>query len=296
VKFFFLLFVDTIASAFILASYRPDVVAGFGGYISWPVIVMASVFRIPKVVHEQNVAPGRANKFLSDLADRIAISFNQTKKYLGRNEGKAVFTGNPIRDSIFKDDKPFGIRRFGLSDSKFTILVVGGSQGASGLNSAFVGAVEKLDQKTRESLQVIHITGVKDYESVSKKYELISLDNRTHSFVDRIEDAYSASDLIVTRSGASALFEAAFFGRPMVLVPYPYAMSHQKENAKVFVDGGAALSIEEKTLSPDIFKDMLQGLMKDKPKLREMGNAAKTLSVPDASDRMADVVLNISRS
>lgn len=294
---FLIKFVFDFAKAFfIIISYRPDVAVGFGGYVACPVMVISSLLRIPTVVHEQNVVPGRANLFLFRLADKIAISFEETRKFLGPNNSNAVFTGNPIRLAMLKDDKEKGIEVFGLSKDRFTILVVGGSQGAHFLNETFVGALRGLDESARRSLQIIHITGVKDYEPVSSEYKKLNIDHRVYSFIDRIEEAYSASDLVVTRSGASAIFEIALYGRPMVLVPYPFAKAHQIENAKAFADKGAAVEIEERGLSAEAFRDKILGLLASRQTLREMGDKAKSLSVPHSSEMLAEAVLNYARS
>ncbi|MCX5666275.1 MAG: undecaprenyldiphospho-muramoylpentapeptide beta-N-acetylglucosaminyltransferase [Candidatus Omnitrophica bacterium] len=296
VFFIFRLLIDVFRSLTILMKYRPGVVVGFGGYVSSPVIVAARVLGIPRIVHEQNVVPGRANAMLFKFADSIAVSFEETKKYMGAYAKKAVFTGNPIRASLLKDDKPGNIKKMGLDPQKFTILVIGGSQGAHNLNKAFLGSLSKMDPDIRRSLQVIHITGVADYGWTSAAYKELSVEHRVHSFVDRIEEAYSASDLVVTRSGASAIFEIAYFGRPMILVPYPFALSHQAENARIFSSKGAALEIDEKDLSVDIMKERLEGLLKDRNKLSAMGESAKRMSVPDSSHSLAGAVLNIRKS
>ena len=295
--FFLKLSVDVVRAFFIIASYRPDVVVGFGGYVSFPVIFASRLFWIPSLVHEQNVVAGRANSFLFKLANRIAVSFEETKKLLGRAAEKCVFTGNPIRSDEFSEksasgDRTLGIRRFGLDASKFTILVIGGSQGAHFLNEVFIEALSALGQDLRASLQVIHITGVKDYEWAIGAYEELSgIDHRVHSFIDRIEEAYRAADLVVTRSGASAIFEIAFFGKPMILVPYPFALSHQLENAAVFAGKGAAVKIEESELSAGSLGDSLSSLIKDGERLRNLAEAARRLSVAEASDNLANEVL-----
>ena len=287
------LFFDILKSFFILLKYSPDAVIGFGGYVSSPVIFAAFVLRIPGIVHEQNVVPGRSNKFLFRFADKIAISFEETKKYLGRFITKAVFTGNPIRITLLKDDRAGNIRKSGLDLKKFTILIIGGSQGAHNLNKAFLGALAGIDDEKRSLLQVIHITGITDYVWVSQEYKELGIEHRVFSFVDNIEEAYSASDLVVTRSGASAIFEAAYFGRPMILVPYPFAMSHQSENAKVFAGNGAAIHIDEKDMTGDIMKDSIEGLLRNRAVLEEMAKKAKYLSVPDSSYNLAAEVLKI---
>ncbi len=293
VTVFVKLFFDLVKSLFIVISYRPDAVVGFGGYVSFPVILTASIFRIPRIAHEQNVVPGRANRLLFGFADRIAVTFDETRRFLpGLESRKSVLTGNPIRREIFNDDRPLGIRRFGLDEGKFTILVIGGSQGAHFLNRVFIKSLALFNERSRASLQVIHLTGVKDYEYVMQSYQRLGpLEHRVHSFIDRIEEAYSASDMIVTRAGASAIFEAAFFGRPMILVPYPFALSHQAENARVFSERGAAIEIEERSLSPELFKETITRLLDNRDKLKSMSKEARRLSMPEAADRLADEVL-----
>ena len=293
VVFFIKLFFDTLRSLFILIRYSPDAVVGFGGYISSPVIFAAYILRIPKIVHEQNVVPGRANSILFRFADRIAVSFEETKKYLGRFSYKAVFTGNPIRITLLKDDKAGNIRKFGLDLNKFTVLIIGGSQGAHNLNKTFLSALAKLGKEAGSLLQIIHITGIADYEWARQAYKDLGFEHRIFSFIDNIEEAYSASDLVVTRSGASAIFEIAYFGRPMILVPYPFAMSHQTENANFFSRSGAAVTIDEKEISGDLIKDRIRAFLNNRPMLAEMSKKAKKLSVPNSSYNLAGEVLKI---
>lgn len=288
-------FADLLRSLGILVKYRPDVAVGFGGYVSGPVIIAAYMLGIPRVIHEQNAMPGRANAMLFRFADKIAVSFEETRPRLGAYAGKCVFTGNPIRVSLLRDDKSASIKKLGLNPGKFTILVIGGSQGAHNLNKAFLKALSKIDENVRQNLQIIHITGAADYGWASEAYKELSLENCTHSFMDRIEDAYSASDLVVTRSGASAIFEIAYFGRPMILVPYPFAFSHQSENARIFSTKGAAVRIDEKDLSPDLMKEKIEKLLNDRRALSEMGALARRMSVPDSSDNLARVIIALKR-
>jgi UDP-N-acetylglucosamine--N-acetylmuramyl-(pentapeptide) pyrophosphoryl-undecaprenol N-acetylglucosamine transferase len=293
--FFIKLFLDTLKSLWIVMRYSPDVVVGFGGYVSSPVVLAAYVLKIPRVVHEQNVVPGRANNLLFRFADSIAISFKETKKYMGRYAYKAVVTGNPIRVKLLKDDRQTNVKKMGLYQDRFTILVIGGSQGAHNLNKAFLQALTKLDASSRMKLQVIHITGIADYGWAEQAYQELGLPSKIFSFIDNIDEAYSASDLVVTRSGASAIFEIAYFGRPMILIPYPFAMSHQAENAKVFSSNGAAIQIDEKEMSADLIKRKVEELLSNKPMLDEMSKRAKALSVPDSSHNLAIEILNTAK-
>jgi undecaprenyldiphospho-muramoylpentapeptide beta-N-acetylglucosaminyltransferase len=293
--FFLKISADIFKSLSIIIKYRPDAVIGFGGYVSAPVIVAAYTLRVPRMIHEQNVVPGRSNAIIFRFVDKIAISFEETRKYIRLYANKTVFTGNPIRASLLKDDKSGNIKKLGLDPQKFTILVIGGSQGAHNLNKAFLRSLSDLREDVRSILQIIHITGVADYGWASEAYKELSIEHRVYSFLDRIEEAYSASDLIVTRSGASAIFEIAYFGRPMILIPYPFALSHQSENARIFSTRGAAIEIDEKDLSRDLMKEKIEALLRDRNKLSEMGESARRMSVPDSSGSLAQAVLSIRK-
>jgi len=151
-----------------------------------------------------------------------------------------------------------------------------------------------MEEALRASLQILHLTGVKDYEWAVEEYGRMgpsgAFVSRVYSFIDRIDDAYAAADLIVTRAGSSALFEVACFGKAMIVVPYPYAMSHQLENARAFSSRGGAIVVEEKDLSMSFFKDTIEALLKDRSGLKALGDAAKALSTPRASDNLARIV------
>ena len=209
---------------------------------------------------------------------------------MDRYAAKSVLTGNPVRNEILKSGRSYSAKCFGLDERKFTILIIGGSQGAAFLNRTFIDALSAIGPEVRPRLQIIHITGVKDYEWALKAYDGLGIDYRVHSFIDRIEEAYGAANLVVTRSGASALFELAILRKPMILIPYPYAMSHQLDNALVFSGRKAAIVVEEKGLSPETLGGLICGLIKDKDRLRSLGEAAGELARPLASKNLADEV------
>lgn len=292
IPFLIMLFADCIKALWITAAFRPACCVGFGGYVSFPIVLSAKLLRVPTVVHEQNVIPGRANKLLFKLADKVALSFEDTLRYVsGDKKDKFSVTGNPIRTGDFNTDRQAALRSFGLDGDKLTVLVVGGSQGAHALNDNFVRSVSRMEEAVREGLQIIHLTGVRDYERLLAEYgRMRGLTARVYSFIDRIEEAYGAADLVVTRAGASALFEVAYFGKAMIVVPYPYASSHQTENARAFSSRLGAIQIEEKDLSENFFKDSLEKFLKDREGLETLGRAAKALSAPRASDNLAEIV------
>jgi UDP-N-acetylglucosamine--N-acetylmuramyl-(pentapeptide) pyrophosphoryl-undecaprenol N-acetylglucosamine transferase len=150
-----------------------------------------------------------------------------------------------------------------------------------------------MDAAEMTKLQVIHITGVRDYRDCESAYANLGIRHRAYSFIDNIEEAYCASDIIITRAGASAIFEAAAFGKPMILIPYPFAMSHQSGNSRVFSERGAAIMMAEKDLSAESLKKEVLGLLNDGGRRSAMAAAARSLSVPDAAGALAKEVLDM---
>ncbi len=287
---------DIMKSIYIVWSFAPHVIVGFGGYVSFPVLIVGRMMGIPTVVHEQNVIPGRANLILFSFADVIALSFEETARSM--TEGarkKVVLTGNPIRKDMLKDDRELALKKFGFDRDKFTILAIGGSQGAHRLNRVFSESIVSMKDEVRKRIQVIHIAGEKDRFATSAMYDNSGVSNHVFSFIDSIDEAYSLADLVFTRSGAAALFELAFYAKPMVLVPYPYAMSHQRENALVFSKNGAAIYKEEKDLDPKELSLFLIDLMGDQETLKRMSESSRKMSRPGAADLLADAVIAIER-
>ncbi len=284
---------DIVKGFFIVFFKNPDAIVGFGGYVSVPIVVAGCLLKIPAVVHEQNVVPGRANRFLFRFARIITVSFRETERLINGFGARVSFTGNPIRPDICTYRCDDCLKNFGFKKERFTILVMGGSSGSHNLNKAFVEFLQSLDENRRQEIQVIHIAGERDCAWVSSRYADMHIQGRAFSFLENIDEAYSACDLALTRSGSSALFELAYFAKPMILVPYPHAMSHQLENARVFGEGGAAICVEEKGLFADSFNQAILGLEGDCHKLKEMSDRAKAMSIPDASDRLADEVVRL---
>lgn len=294
--FFVKLTGDLLHSLYIICRYRPDVVVSFGGYVASPIALAGFLLKVPVLTHEQNVVPGRANKILFKLSRVVALSFDETRGFMGSDSRKAVLTGNPIRPEIFRHDRAASMKKFGLREDKFTILIVGGSQGAHRLNEIFIKAFAGFDQDMKARLQVVHLTGLKDHEWAAAEYGASGIDHRVYSFIDTIEEAYSVSDLVVTRSGASALFEIAFFAKPMIVVPYPFAMSHQSQNAAVFSKNRAAIQIEERDLSEERVRNVVKELVHDDAKRSQLAESARRMAFPESSDILASHVLRLAKS
>ena len=291
-------FIDTAGSICIVARTRPEVCVGFGGYSSAAIVIAAKMFRVPVILHEQNVFPGKANKILSRFADAIAVSFKESFTFFSRAaKERVVFSGNPLRLEMLTNDRIQSARKLGVSPDVKTVLIMGGSQGCSFLNNTAGRAARLISETPRRAadVQFIHLTGKKDYEQIKQFYRDNKIPGKVFSFLESIADAYCVSDLAITRSGASAIFELAFYSKAMILVPYPNHRNSQKSNAEYFEKAGAAICREEKNFSSeDLARDVLK-LLQPGSNLREMELASGRQSVPDAGKKLAEEVVALVR-
>ncbi|MDP8298994.1 MAG: undecaprenyldiphospho-muramoylpentapeptide beta-N-acetylglucosaminyltransferase [Candidatus Tantalella remota] len=293
ITFFLKLAMDTVASFCIIVSLRPDAVVGFGGYSSGAIARAAKIFGIPLLIHEQNLVPGRANRILCRAADKIAVSFKGSEEQFSCDKEKVIFSGNPLRTGSLSRDREASARALGVSPEKFTILVMGGSQGASFLNRTVSEAARRIARDKDLRVQFIHLTGKKDLQSVSAFYSENGIPGRVFSFLEKIEDAYAASDMAISRAGAAAVFELAYYAKPMILVPYPNPKNNQRSNAEYFADKGAAICREEKDLTPESLYDDILNMMEREDERERLSKAAGALSVPDAAEVLAGEVMKL---
>lgn len=316
-----------LMSVKLLFEYKPDVVVGFGGYASFPICKFAALMGKPLFLHEQNCEAGLANRILAILARRVAVSFKETEPAFGR---KAVSTGNPIRKKLFTSKKEEALKLYKLSPDKFTVLVLGGSQGSQRINTIVVQTLGLLSDEEKKQMQIIHIAGIKNIEEVRKKYERIgkfpspfrlrrrrssskicyggqvsspqggegrvrgeknsAIDACVCDFVEDIGSAYAAADLIISRAGATALFEIAALGVPSIMIPYRFAGGHQYHNAAALERAGGTIVMDEAGLTPAALKEKIFELKSNKARLKSMSDAAKEFAVPDAASRLADLI------
>ncbi len=266
---------------------EPDVVVGFGGYVSMPAYLAARRLHLPLVIHEGNALPGLANRFGARFCTkRVATSFPDTTL------PHASFTGLPIRRSISTLDRAAGRAaaraHFGLDADRPTLLVTGGSQGAARINAAVSGAARAFaDGK----VQVLHVMGPKgsvdlpdDRGDDPPPYVVIP-------FVDRMELAYAAADATIGRAGANSVTEAAVVGLPAVFVPLPIGNGEQRLNAAAAVEAGAAMLVDDAELTSDWIAATLPALLTDGARLARMGEAGRGLVPADADEALARMVL-----
>jgi UDP-N-acetylglucosamine--N-acetylmuramyl-(pentapeptide) pyrophosphoryl-undecaprenol N-acetylglucosamine transferase len=276
----------------LIGEWRPDAIVAFGGYVALPLGVAADLKRVPLVVHEQNSVPGLANKVLSYWAERIGVTYAESVSRMN-GPARTVVTGNPVRAAVLSADRDAGRRALGLPADATVLLVFGGSRGARHLNAATVARYERL--MAIPDLHVVHVTGAGELDTVRAVLAQVAgaPDPRYHvvGYLDAMGDALAAADLVVSRAGATSLAELTALGRPMVLVPYPYATAdHQTRNARSVVEAGAALLVADADLDGSAYDDALMGLLEDPEARRTMAGAAKTLGRPDAAERVARLV------
>ncbi len=271
---------------------RPDVVAGFGGYVSLPIGIAAVLTRTPLVLHEQNSVPGLANKILSRWARMVGVTYESSIKYLKRPD-RASVTGNPVREAILGADKAAGRIALGLDPDAVVLLVFGGSRGAKHLNEAVARLWPALAVEPR--LQVVHVAGKLDAATVAESMSdaIADPDNRyrLHEYIERMGDAIAAADVVVARAGATSIAEITAIGRASVLVPYPYATDdHQTLNARAVSASGGAIVVPDDQVDTEEFDSAVLGLVRDGKKRETMAAAASALGRPDAGVRVTDMI------
>lgn len=279
-----------IQSIRIILKFRPDIVVGFGSIVSVPLVVFSRILGADRIViHEQNVIPGQANRFLARYADRIAVSFEHTRDYLEQYRFKTVFTGNILRSGLIEIGRKKALEYFGFEENKFTVLVMGGSQGSRSINKGFMKILRSLPEKC--GFQVIHITGLEDYETVKRFYEDIPVVSRVFCFLQAMQQALSAADLVLCRGGATTISELIFYRIPAVIIPYPFAQRHQFANADVLKSAGCALVVEDSQLDGQEVQNILVELMNDRSNLEKMKSAYDHFSRIDSRSIFIDTVL-----
>jgi len=278
-----------IDSVRILANFKPDIVVGFGSISSLPLVFFAWFFRINTLIHEQNVLPGKATRFLAKFSDKIAVSFEETKEYF-RDKNNVVLTGNPLRVNLVRIDKKSALDFFGFQEGKFTILVIGGSQGSHKINQRFFEFVSSLSDKG--AIQIIHLSGSSDYDTLKKSYSGVPIEVKLFDFLDQVEYAYSAADLVISRAGAMAITEAMHYKVPAILIPYPYAQKHQFLNAKVLEKKNCAVIIDDNNLNLQALKQVVEPLIYNPGGLENMRRSFDEFFLNNANERLVNEIAN----
>ncbi len=272
----------------LMKKVQPAVVVGTGGYVSGPVVYTASLMGIPTVLQEQNSYPGVTTRLLSKRATEVHLTFESSAKFLQRKDNIKV-TGNPVRSSMGAISRGDAIKSFGLDPAKQTVLVFGGSLGATSLNAAMLRGYGRI---LEAGAQILWQTGAKDFDMIQRRVSTPAV--KVLPFIDNMEYAYAACDLALCRAGATTLAELTLAGIPSILVPYPHAAAdHQTENAKVMSRHGAGMLIPDADVDARLTDEVI-ALLKDGPRREIMARNARALGKPDAAAVIARSILAIA--
>lgn len=272
-------------AARLLYRLRPRSVLGIGGYISGPVMLEAALAGIPTLLYEPNAVPGFTNRVLAPVVRMAAVGFESSLAVYG---AKGRLTGHPVRREFYGVEPK-------IHKPPFTVLVVGGSQGARALNQCMVDSLSLFRSRGAGSLSFIHQTGEADYNAVKAVYGNQWPGSEVCAFIDNIVEAFSRADLVVCRAGATTVAELAAAGKASILIPYPSATDqHQLHNARALERAGAACVIEQKDLKPTSLVDCVMSLLGNRGKLTGMEQRARSLASPLAAARIADLLEDLS--
>jgi UDP-N-acetylglucosamine--N-acetylmuramyl-(pentapeptide) pyrophosphoryl-undecaprenol N-acetylglucosamine transferase len=288
--------VAMIQSLIIIKSFKPDVVIGTGGYVCGPILYTASILGINTVIHESNSYPGFVTRLLASRMSKVFLTFDETKKFL-KNASNQEVVGNPTRQILENVDRGEAIRFFRLDNDKKTLLIFGGSLGSASINDGILKIVGNILNK---NIQIIWQTGERDFERVKNEIERLNLGMSSGvwlcKFIDRMEFAYSAADVIVSRAGATTIAELTRIGKCAILIPYPNAAGdHQTVNAKTLADAGAALMLADNEIK-DKIEQLFMRLFDDSNLLSVMNEKSKELGRPQAGINIARKIIEMAKN
>jgi UDP-N-acetylglucosamine--N-acetylmuramyl-(pentapeptide) pyrophosphoryl-undecaprenol N-acetylglucosamine transferase len=271
----------------LIKDFQPDTVVGAGGYVSGPVLLMASLMRVPTLVMDSNALPGFTNRRLAPFVTKAALTFEEAVKFFGK---KGIVTGNPVRKEFFD------ILPKQRENDKFSLLVFGGSQGARAINSAVVESLKHL-QPFKSRLQITHQTGESDFETVEKGYaenDWKTADVRR--YISDMISEFTKTDLIICRAGATTCAEIAAAGKAAIMIPLPTAADdHQRQNAEALVGKGAVRMILQKNLTGESLAKEIAELIGKPEKIAEMETSAKKLARSDAAEVTVDLIESLAK-
>lgn len=270
----------------ILGRFKPHLIVGLGSYSAGPVVLAARLRGIKVALHEQNLLPGITNRLLARLADMIFVSFEESKlRFASRN---VQFTGNPVRQDFLNDSgHPKTENDVGSGQLPFTVLIVGGSQGAHRINEAVTEALNRLDRK--DDLYFIHQTGTADENRVKEAYTRQGVASMVQPFFDNMAELYRKADLVICRAGATTVAEVTALGKASIFIPFPFAADdHQALNAGSLSKNGAAEMILEKELSAKVLVEKIEYYATHPEALTEMAHKAKAFGNPRAAGDIVD--------
>jgi UDP-N-acetylglucosamine--N-acetylmuramyl-(pentapeptide) pyrophosphoryl-undecaprenol N-acetylglucosamine transferase len=270
----------------IYRKFNPQVVLGMGGFTSTAPVLAGRMRGVSTFIHESNAVPGKANRLIARMVRAVLLGFKECAPFFPK--ARTEVTGTPIRAELKRLDRQVARQRLGLRDDLTTLLVMGGSQGASGINQAILKSLPSLQDVP---LQIIHLSGARDERPVADNYRRENIPAFVAAFHHRMEEVYSAADLIVARAGAASLAEFAAFSLPGILIPFPYAADdHQSRNAEIFARAHAAILLKEAELSGELLARKIKELIGDAQELRRMSENCSRLAPKDAAGLVVEAM------
>jgi len=286
------LIISLFKASGILKSFKPDVVVGVGGYASGPLLRMAAKRKIPTIIQEQNSYAGVTNRLLAAKAGKICVAYHGMEKYFPKD--KIVLTGNPIREELVSRpfDKAAACAFFGIPDNLPVVLILGGSLGARTINESILGGMEMLE---KEEIRVLWQTGRLYYDRINNVLNGKQLKNiKYFDFINRMEMAYGASDIIVSRAGATTISELCMLGKPVILVPSPnVAEDHQTKNAMALVRNNAAVIVSDGEAREKLVRQVIE-LLHNPSHRSELAKNCYKMALPDSAAKIVDEIVKLT--
>ncbi len=276
-------------AAGIIKTFKPDAIIATGGFVSLPVVIAGFFLRVPVVLHEGNLTPGLSTRICKWFASRITIAFEASRKHFRFR--KVFCIGGPVRRDITKTVKGIAMQNMGLRQDQKVVLILGGSQGARSINNV---VVDSLDQLLEMNVQVLHVCGDRDHDMIKEKIRGYYPYYRLIPYMYNIWDGLAASDLVVSRAGATIISEIIARGLPSILIPFPFsAEGHQDLNAKLLADSGASVIINDKDLTKETLVSGIKKILSDRELYQRMKSASSLLGRPDAANEAVNVVATL---
>ncbi|HEY0789522.1 MAG TPA: undecaprenyldiphospho-muramoylpentapeptide beta-N-acetylglucosaminyltransferase [Chthoniobacterales bacterium] len=267
--------------------FEPQAVLGMGGFTSIAPLLAGRFRGVPTFVHESNAIPGKANRLNASLSRRVLLGFAECRRFFPK--AAVEVTGTPIRSSLRGPvDRTAALAALCLNPGLRTVLIMGGSQGAHGINQAVLAHLQRF---TGQAVQFVHLTGPEDQAAVAEGYQRAAVPAFVGAFHHRMEEVYAVADLAVARAGAASLTELAFFGVPSILIPYPFAAeNHQFFNAEIFARQGAAEVVKESRVGGDALGSLIIQLLADNLRRQQMADRMRALAPVDSAERIAHLI------
>jgi UDP-N-acetylglucosamine--N-acetylmuramyl-(pentapeptide) pyrophosphoryl-undecaprenol N-acetylglucosamine transferase len=280
-------FVESLALCrSIYHKFNPHAVLGMGGFTSTAPVLAGRFRGVATFIHESNAVPGKANRWTARVVNAVMLGFKECAPFFPKT--RTEVTGTPLRTELVRLDRADSRRKLGLREDLPTLLVMGGSQGASGINQALIKALPFLQGVP---LQVIHLSGARDERLVSDNYRRENVPAYIGAFHHQMEEVYSAADLVVARAGAASLAEFAGFSLPGIVIPFPYAADdHQTRNAEIYARADAAILLKQSDLSGESLARNIRELVENPQRLQQMAANCARLAPNDAAGRVANTI------